>query len=282
MTCCGENKFQATAKLAACRNIVLRCDTKFVLRYGVRTNTQPDFTSMAAKMNDEAKIHVLLVEDDLSLASMIRDFLTNEGFDVMIESRGDVAVTRVPQENPDAVILDVNLPGMDGISVCRTVRSGYSGPILILTARGDEMDEVIGLEVGADDYMTKPVKPRVLLARLRAHLRKRPVDTQAADSSITVGSLTIDSGRRVCEIDGQDVNLTTAEFELLWLLAENVGRVLSRHDIYQQLHGMKYDGLDRSIDLRVSRLRKRIGDDPHDPQRIKSVRGTGYMLAIES
>lgn len=233
-------------------------------------------------MNPEQSFRILLVEDDEPLAAMIRDFLANEGFEVQIEGRGDTAEKRIPQENPDAVLLDVNLPGMDGISVCRSVRSAYHGPILILTARGDEMDEVIGLEVGADDYMTKPVKPRVLLARLRAHLRKVPTDRNATSRRIAIGSMVIDAGQRTFEVDGERLNLTTAEFELMWLLAENAGQVLSRDDISQQLHGIKYDGLDRSIDLRVSRLRKRIGDDSGDPQRIKSVRGTGYILVAES
>ncbi len=214
---------------------------------------------------------------------MMRDYLTDEGFEVMIETRGDTAVDRIPQEAADAVILDVNLPGMDGISVCRNVRQSYSGPILILTARGDEMDEIVGLEVGADDYMHKPIKPRMLLARLRAHLRQSTaIGEQDSPAQITVGGMTIDSGQRSFQLNGQPISLTTAEFDLMWLLASNVGQVLSRDHIYQTLNGFKYDGLDRSIDLRVSRLRKRIGDDPADPQRIKSIRGVGYLLVSDS
>ncbi len=214
---------------------------------------------------------------------MMRDYLTDEGFEVMIETRGDTAVDRIPQEAADAVILDVNLPGMDGISVCRNVRQSYSGPILILTARGDEMDEIVGLEVGADDYMHKPIKPRMLLARLRAHLRQSTaIGEQDSPAQITVGGMTIDSGQRSFQLNDQPISLTTAEFDLMWLLASNVGQVLSRDHIYQTLNGFKYDGLDRSIDLRVSRLRKRIGDDPTNPQRIKSIRGVGYLLVSDS
>lgn len=233
-------------------------------------------------MNVEADYRVLLVEDNHELAAMVADYLTPHGFAVTTEPRGDRAVERILDENPDAVILDVNLPGLDGFSVCRQVRSEFKGPILILTARGDEVDEVVGLEVGADDYMAKPVRPRALLARLRAHLRRAsPADADLPDNRIEVGSLLVDASRRAVELAGEEVELTTAEFDLLRLLAENAGAVLSRNDIYQKLHGVKYDGVDRSIDLRVSRLRKKLGDDPSNPQRIKSVRSVGYMLSVD-
>ncbi len=233
-------------------------------------------------MINEPRCPVLLVEDDERLALMIRDFLTPEGFEVTVEGRGDTAVTRILNESPEAVILDVNLPGMDGISVCRAVRAAYNGPILILTARGDEVDEIVCLDVGADDFMSKPVRPRVLLARLRAHLRKSAVTEIPLSQKRQIGPLLIDAGRRTLEVDGTAVDLTTAEFDLLWHLAENVGKVLSREDIYQHIHGFRYDGLDRSIDLRISRLRKKIGDDPNCPLRIKSIRGVGYLLANDS
>lgn len=224
--------------------------------------------------------HILLVEDDVSLAAMVRDFLANEGFEVAVEGRGDDAVSRIISEAPDAVILDINLPGRDGLSVCRAVRDQYAGVILILTARGEEVDEIVGLEIGADDYMAKPVKPRVLLARLRAHLRKAPQTTDdSPNDQLTVGTIVINRGRRTCQLSGRSIDLTTAEFDLLWLLAENAGIVLSRAKISQSLLGLPYDGLDRSIDLRVSRLRKRINDDSNNPERIKSVRGVGYILA---
>ena len=233
-------------------------------------------------MNQESQhIRILLVEDDAPLASMVADFLSPHGFDVSIEGRGDTAVDRITKENPDAVLLDVNLPGLDGFSVCKAVRSGYRGAIIMLTARREEVDEVLGLEAGADDYMAKPVRPRALLARLRTHLR-RAIPAEQTSGTIIVGSLLVDAGRRSVEIDGEAVDLTTAEFDLLILLAKHVGQPFSRNDIYQHIYGTKYDGLDRSIDLRVSRLRKKLGDDPAKPQRIKSVRGVGYMLAVES
>ncbi len=231
---------------------------------------------------DRQHYRILLVEDDAPLASMVADFLAPHGFDVAIEGRGDRAVARIINEQPDAVILDVNLPGLDGISVCRNVRNDFAGPILILTARGEEVDEVVGLEVGADDYMAKPVRPRALLARLRVHLRKTvPIDPEPTERRIQVGALVIDASRRTLELAGQPIELTTAEFELLWLLAKQAGQVLSRVDIYQRIHGIQHDGFDRSIDLRISRLRKKLGDDPSNPQRIKSVRGVGYILTVE-
>lgn len=224
---------------------------------------------------------ILLVEDDVDLAAMVSDFLSMNGFEVEVEGRGDAAVSRIKSGQPEAVVLDINLPGLDGISVCREVRPAYDGVILMLTARGDEVDEVVSLEVGADDYMAKPVRPRALLARLHSHLRRTATKEEEETGSVTVGSLTVDPTRRIVELGEEDVPLTTAEFDLLYLLARHAGKALSRSEIYQQIHGMNYDGLDRSIDLRISRLRKKLGDDPANPQRIKSVRGVGYMLSME-
>jgi two-component system, OmpR family, response regulator RstA len=232
-------------------------------------------------INNSTECRILLVEDDRELASMVADFLTPHGFAVSIEGRGDRAVERIRAELHDAVILDIDLPGLDGFSVCRMVRTGFNGPILILTARGDEVDEVVGLEVGADDYLAKPFRPRVLLARLRAQLRKvTGPSSEKSSNRIAIGALLVDAGRRAVEISEQEIKLTSAEFELLWLLAENVGQVVSRSDIYQRIHGVDYDGIDRSIDLRISRLRKKLGDDPINPQRIKAVRSIGYLLSV--
>ena len=233
-------------------------------------------------MSADEVYKLMVVEDDAPLAEMVADFLASQGFIVSIVGRGDTAVQRIVSENPDAVVLDVNLPGLDGIAVCREVRPRYKGPIIILTARGSEVDEVVSLEVGADDYMAKPVRPRALLARLRVHLR-RVGDSSSVDAPqpIHVGDLTVDEAARRAEISGETLELTTAEFDLLLALAGNAGRVMSRQELYQRLHGMKFDGIDRSIDLRVSRLRKKLNDDPAQPERIKSVRGVGYILPIE-
>jgi len=226
---------------------------------------------------------LLLVEDDRELASMVADFLTGNGFDVTIEGNGETALHRILTDPFDVIVLDIGLPGMDGISICRNVRSNFDGPILMLTARGDEIDEVVALEVGADDYMSKPVRPHALLARLRVHLRRSNTSGSEKESTkITVHGLIIDTANRSVTIEDKLVVLTTAEFDLLWLLAKSAGKVIPRDDLYQQLHGVRYDGLDRSIDLRVSRLRKKLGDDPVHPQRIKSVRSVGYLLATQS
>jgi two-component system, OmpR family, response regulator RstA len=227
---------------------------------------------------------LLLVEDDAELASMVADYLATEGFDVTIEGRGDLAIARIASEKPDVLVLDVNLPGIDGFSICRRVRTSFRGPILILTARGEEIDEVVGLEVGADDYLSKPVRPRILLARLRAHLRKAPSADNAVEPGevISLGDLRIDPSRRVVELQAREVETTTAEFDVLWLLAQHAGKVLSRKEMFEILLGFPYDGLDRSIDLRVSRLRRKLGDDPEKPRLIKSVRGVGYLLSTES
>ena len=238
---------------------------------------QPTEASQAAL----PKHRILLVEDDAELAQMVAQFLNSNEFEVTIEGRGDTAALRILNDNPEAVVLDVNLPGQDGFAVCRAVREKFAGAILMLTARGDEVDEVLGLEVGADDYMAKPVRPRALLARLRSHLR-RVTPGEASSKPIVIGSMVVDAARRAVEIDGQTINVTTAEFDLLRLLAQNAGRTLSRNDIYLEIHGLAYDGVDRSIDLRISRLRKKLGDDPTQPQRIKSVRGVGYMLAVDA
>lgn len=224
---------------------------------------------------------ILIVEDDAALAAMVADFLIAEGFEASIEGRGDLAPERIITESPDAVILDIGLPGLNGFDVCRAVRARYPGAIIMLTARGEEVDEVVGLEVGADDYMSKPVRPRALLARLRGHLRRQPAPADVS-REIAIEGLKIQLSSRRVTLNGQPLELTTAEFELLVLLADNAGQILSRSEIYPKLYGIKYDGLDRSLDLRVSRLRKKLGDDPSHPERIKSVRGVGYLLSFES
>lgn len=225
---------------------------------------------------------LLLVEDDAELAAMVRDFLAENNFEVSLENDGLRAVERIEQGDFDIVVLDIGLPGMDGISICRRVRADFRGPIVMLTARGDEIDEVVAIEVGADDYVAKPVRPRALLARLKMHLRKSTSVEPSASSSIEVDGLRIDASSRTVQLDDRSIELTTAEFELLWLLARRAGQAVERRAIYQELLGVPYDGLDRSIDLRVSRLRKKLGDDPAHPTRIKSVRGVGYILAVES
>ncbi|HJW04841.1 MAG TPA: winged helix-turn-helix domain-containing protein [Azospira sp.] len=231
-----------------------------------------------------ASPRILLVEDDERLADLTAEYLRKNDFEVAIEPRGDTACTRIPAEAPDLVVLDVMLPGKDGFEVCRTVRAGYKGVILMLTARDEDMDQILGLELGADDYITKPVPPRLLLARIRALLRRAVPATESgehgeAGDELTFGRFHINQATRTALLGDQAIDLTTAEFDLLWLLANHAGTVLSRDDLLQRLRGIGFDGLDRSIDARISRLRKKLGDDPENPARIKTVRGKGYLFS---
>lgn len=228
---------------------------------------------------------ILIVEDDQRLAELTREYLEGNGLRVSIESDGGQAVARILAERPDLVILDLMLPGEDGLSICRKVRGRYDGPILMLTARTDDMDQVLGLEMGADDYVCKPVRPRVLLARIRALLRRsegaaEPVED--APRRLEFGSLAIDNAMREAWLNERSIELTSAEFDLLWLLAVNAGRILSREEIFNALRGIEYDGQDRSIDVRISRIRPKIGDDPMHPRLIKTVRSKGYLFVGEA
>lgn len=221
---------------------------------------------------------ILLVDDDESLNRLVHQYLTNQGLAVTIVTDGERAITEILSNRPDLVILDIMLPGADGLSVCRAVRPGYNGPILMLTALGDDIDEVAGLETGADDYLAKPVRPRVLLARIRALLRRGDRREPDPATAIRIGDVSISRSSMSVQRGERQINLTDAEFELLWLLASQRGHILSRDDINRQLRGLEHDGLDRTIDLRVSRLRKKLGDDPREPAMIKSVRGKGYLV----
>lgn len=224
---------------------------------------------------------ILLVEDDERLADLTAEYLRKNDFEVAIEPRGDQAESRILAEQPDLVILDVMLPGKDGFEVCRGVRSQYRGVILMLTARDEDFDQILGLELGADDYISKPVQPRVLLARIKALLRRLPAaeGSGGQDETLLFGRFNISQVTRTATLNDQVIDLTTAEFDLLWLLACHAGNVLSRDDLLQQLRGIGFDGLDRSIDARISRLRRKLNDDPENPTRIKTVRGKGYLFS---
>ncbi len=232
--------------------------------------------------HEHIEAHLLLVEDDPKLASLVQEYLQKNGLRVDIETRGDRAAERILREQPDLVLLDIMLPGADGFTICRTVRPSYDGPIVMLTARDEDLDELLGLELGADDYISKPVQPRLLLARIRAVMRRYGNPPNVASSGrIRCGDLEIDNSCREAKLNDVKLSLTTAEFDLLWLLASNAGQVLSRDDILRNVRGIGYDGSDRSIDLRISRLRRKLGDDPIEPQRIKTVRGAGYLFVAE-
>lgn len=236
---------------------------------------------MTAEQKDDIP-RILIVEDDERLAALTQDYLRKNGLDVAIEMDGTQAIERIISEQPDLVVLDVMLPGSDGLTVCREVRPHYHNPILMLTARTDDMDQVLGLEMGADDYVAKPAQPRVLLARIRALLRRSDVTpTDDTPHRLEFGDLVIDNGGRSVTLNDELVDFTSAEYDLLWLLASNAGKILSREDIFERLRGIEYDGQDRSIDVRISRIRPKIGDDPENPKRIKTVRSKGYLFVKE-
>ncbi|HEY0722210.1 MAG TPA: winged helix-turn-helix domain-containing protein [Gammaproteobacteria bacterium] len=226
---------------------------------------------------------LLLVEDDAKLAALMQEYLGKNGFQVLLEARGDLAPARIFHESPDLVLLDIMLPGKDGFAICREIRPHYSGPVMMLTARDDDLDELLGLELGADDYISKPVQPRLLLARIRAVMRRLGGERSASarePARLVFEDLEIDAASREARLQGNPLSLTTAEFDLLWLLASHAGAVLSRDDILRNVRGIGYDGTDRSIDLRISRLRKKLGDDSLEPRRIKTVRGAGYLFVL--
>lgn len=235
----------------------------------------------------EENWRILIVEDDERLATLTKDYLESNGLQVSVEGDGSRAIERIKNEQPDLVVLDLMLPGEDGLAVCRIVRPYYKGPILMLTARTEDLDQVLGLEMGADDYVAKPVRPRVLLARIRALLRRVRDTTMVEgdelsnDNRLTFGNLVVDNAMREAWLNGESIDLTSAEFDLLWLLCSSAGRVLTREEIFHQLRGIEYDGQDRSIDVRVSRIRPKVGDDPMNPKRIKTVRSKGYLFVKE-
>lgn len=227
---------------------------------------------------------ILLIEDDLRLADLTAEYFRQNGLSVAIESRGDCAIARFLTEQPRVVLLDLMLPGTDGLTICRELREIYDGPILIFTARDSDIDQVIGLEAGADDYVAKPVDPMVLLARTRALLRRveSAQHSQHDKGDIVLGSLRISDVSQQVWLDGHEITLTTHEFELLRLLARHAGRVLSREDIFRHLRGIEYDGIDRSIDGRISKLRRKLLDNADAPSRIKTIWGKGYLLVPDA
>ena len=241
--------------------------------------------SISAAIPNAKSTRILLIEDDVQLASLISEYLREHEFQVDVEHRGDSGAKRVLRDTPDLVVLDVLLPGLNGMDVCRQVRTQHAGPILMLTARDDDIDQIIGLELGADDYVQKPVEPRLLLARIRALLRRagqQTVTNQSEPRCFSFGAFSIDQTARRVTLAGESVELTTGEFDLLWLLASAAGTVLSRDVILVSLRGIDYDGLDRSIDIGISRLRAKLQDTSNPPNRIKTVRGKGYLFVPDA
>lgn len=224
---------------------------------------------------------VLLIDDDARLAEMLGAYLRSRGFELDTCGDGESGLTAQAKGDYQAVILDVMLPGIDGLEVCRRMRSRSQVPILMLTARGDDMDRIVGLELGADDYLPKPFNPRELLARLAAILRRaRP--TREPRDVLRFGHLEIDRGAREVRVHGERRDLTARQFDLLLLLAERAGRVQTRQQILDALKGEEWDAVDRSIDVHISRIRQLIEEDVKHPRLVQTVRGSGYVLTPPS
>ena len=235
---------------------------------------------------------VLVVEDDSTLSEMIQYNLQRRGYDVLLAGDGRIGVQLAREHNPDLIILDVMLPGIDGFEVCRILRKELSVPILMLTARTEEIDKIVGLEMGADDYITKPFSIRELLARVKAHLRRtelirEDVASESSSSAITTpqeslilkfANLTIDQNRREVFLDGQTLKLKPKEFELLLFLARHQGIAVSRNLILERVWDWSYDGNSRTVDVHVRWLREKIEPDANEPRRIITIRGIGYRF----
>ena len=226
---------------------------------------------------------ILLAEDDERLAELVKDYLQAQGeFEVTIESNGNKVARQIQNVCPDLLILDVMLPNKDGLTICKEVRADFKGPILILTARNSDADQIVGLDFGADDYVIKPVEPPVLLARVKALLRRYDQDDGVAAEELTFGKLSIHSVARAITLEGQEVVLSSHEFDLLLALARQAGQVLSREFLFSSIYARPYDGIDRTIDVRISQLRKKLGDSSDAPFRIKTVWGRGYLLVPDA
>jgi len=243
-------------------------------------------------------VNILLVEDDASLAEWILQYLRGHNYQLRHIDRGDQVLASVKQQPPELIILDVMLPYKNGFDLCRELHAFYSGPILMLTACGDEADEILGLELGANDYLNKPVRPRVLLARIKALLRREPIEVsqsraldmhdgelhpaQLQSGQLRFGQLKILRDAKTVFYRDEMIPVTANEFDVLWLLASQAGKVIRREELVTQLRGIEYDGFDRSIDIRVSRLRKKLYDNTEHPFRIKTIWAKGYLFSPEA
>ncbi len=226
--------------------------------------------------------HILLVEDDDRLRDLVSQYLHKNQYRVTALANGNQVLQHLVDDKPDVIILDVMLPGIDGFSLCRQIRQTYTGPLLFMTAKNEAIDQVLGFEIGADDYVIKPVEPRVLVARIQALLRRTADNSPTDLNNLVFGHLSIDKLSRRVSLKGDDVVLTSHEFDLLCMLAERAGQVVDRDSIYRDLIGREYDGLDRSADVRISRLRKKLGDNAQNPYRIKTIWGKGFFFVADA
>ena len=224
---------------------------------------------------------ILLVEDDLTLANWVIEYLEEQDFNVAHVARGDLVEEKLLSYNPDIVLLDVMLPGLSGIEVCRLIRQHSNLPVIMLTARADEFDEVIGFEAGANDYVIKPVRPRALLARIHSSLKNQVVPEQNSNE-IKLGRLEINGEANRVVFKGEEIELSTSFFSFLWFLASHAGEVVDRDTVFKALKGREYDGQDRRFDVMLSTLRKVFHDDPQSPKKFKTVWGKGYLFVADA
>ncbi len=230
---------------------------------------------------------ILFVEDDPELAELIGGFLRSFEFTVDLEREGSGVVESVRENPPALVLLDIMLPGKDGLTICRELREFYSGPIILLTSLNSDMNQILGFEIGASDYVLKTTPPSVLLARIRAQLRQSqgasaPAAAPVSDkNTLNFGKLVIDCKNRTASYRAESLALSTGDFDLLWELASHAGEILSRDHLLRKLRGIEYDGVDRSMDVAISRLRRKLADDPDDPRKIKTIRHRGYLFATD-
>jgi len=220
--------------------------------------------------------HILMVDDDVDLNALVTEYLARFGHRLVTATTATRGMAELRRERPDLVILDIMLPDTDGLTLCREIRSEFDVPIIMLTARGEVADRVLGLELGADDYLSKPFEPRELVARIQSVIRRSA--SRESPAALVSDGLRLEKETRRVRLDGSDIELTTMEFELLSVLMESHGRVLSRNRLIERLRGIDADVYDRSVDMLVSRLRDKLGDDSHAPRFIKTVRLTGYQF----
>lgn len=221
---------------------------------------------------------ILVIDDDERLRDLVAEYLSNRGYVVQTAEDGDAGLAKLAGAPCDLVVLDVMMPGRDGFDVVREIRRDSRVPVIMLTARGDETDRIVGLELGADDYLPKPFNPRELLARIQAVLRRAEGEAPAGSERLQAGPLSIDIDRRRVELNGELIDLTTTEFELLRTMVANAGRVIGRDRLMELARGEEFASFDRSVDVHISHIRKKLGDDPRKPTFVKTVRGVGYTI----
>jgi DNA-binding response OmpR family regulator len=224
---------------------------------------------------------ILVVDDEAKIVKLVRSYLEQSGFSVVEAGDGQTALIQARREKPDLVVLDLGLPGIDGLEVARILRRERNIPIIMLTARIEDTDKIVGLELGADDYITKPFNPRELVARVRAVLRRTTAATEILPETLSAGALVLDQAGHTAALDGRDLDLTPTEFDLLAILLQNPGRAFTRLELLDRVQGDAYEGYERTIDAHVKNVRAKLGDDPRHPRFIQTVFGVGYKLGAD-